>query len=35
MIVGYLRVSTGRQHPQNQQEEIRRFAASRNIVVER
>lgn len=30
MIVGYLRVSTGKQHPANQQDEIRRFAESRN-----
>lgn len=31
MIIGYLRVSTGKQHPANQQDEIRRFAESRNL----
>lgn len=34
MIVGYLRVSTGKQHPANQQDEIRRFAESRNLTVD-
>lgn len=34
MIIGYLRVSTGRQHPANQQDEIRRFAESRNLTID-
>ena len=33
MIIGYLRVSTEKQHPANQQDEIRRFAESKNLVV--
>ena len=33
MIIGYLRVSTGKQNPANQQDEIRRFAESRNLSV--
>ena len=35
MIAAYLRVSTGKQHPANQQDEIRRFAESRNWVVDK
>lgn len=35
MIIGYLRVSTGKQHPANQQDEIRRFAESRNWTVDK
>ena len=35
MVVGYLRVSTGRQHPVNQKDEIERFAAQKNIIVDR
>lgn len=34
MTIGYLRVSTGKQHPANQQDEIRRFAASRNWTID-
>lgn len=34
MITGYLRVSTGKQHPANQQDEIRRFAESRNLTID-
>ncbi|MCD7795620.1 MAG: recombinase family protein [Alistipes sp.] len=34
MIIGYLRVSTGRQNPANQQDEIRRFAESRSIRID-
>lgn len=34
MIIGYLRVSTSKQNPANQQDEILRFAASRQIVVD-
>jgi len=34
MIIGYLRVSTEKQHPANQQDEIRRFAASRNLTID-
>ena len=35
MIVGYLRVSTGKQHPANQKDEIERFAAGKNIEIDR
>lgn len=34
MIIGYLRVSTSKQHLANQQDEIRRFAESRNLNVD-
>ena len=34
MIIGYLRVSTGKQNPTNQQDEIRRFADSKNLSVD-
>ncbi len=34
MVTGYLRVSTGKQHPANQQDEIIRFAKERNITVD-
>ena len=34
MIIGYLRVSTGKQHLANQQDEIRRFAKNRNWEVD-
>lgn len=34
MIIGYLRVSTGKQHPANQQDEIRRFAANKNWTID-
>ena len=34
MIIGYLRVSTGKQHPANQQDEIKRFASSRNWTID-
>lgn len=34
MIIGYLRVSTCKQHLSNQQDEIRRFAESRNLRVD-
>ena len=33
MIIGYLRVSTEKQHPANQQDEIRRFAESKQLIV--
>ena len=33
MIIGYLRVSTEKQHPANQQYEIRRFAESKQLIV--
>ena len=33
MIVAYLRVSTGKQNLANQQDEIRRFAESRELVI--
>lgn len=35
MTIGYLRVSTGKQHPANQQDEIRRFAQSRGMTIDR
>ena len=35
MIVGYLRVSTEKQHLGNQQEEIKRFAESRNLTIDK
>jgi len=35
MIVAYLRISTNRQHLENQRDEIERFAAARGIVVDR
>ena len=35
MVIGYLRVSTGKQHPANQKDEIERFAAQKNIIVDR
>lgn len=34
MIIGYLRVSTTKQHLSNQQDEIRRFAESRNFTID-
>ena len=34
MNVGYLRVSTGRQHLKNQQDEIQRYADNNNIVID-
>lgn len=35
MIVGYVRVSTGKQHPENQQDEITRYAKESGIFVDR
>lgn len=35
MIVGYLRVSTEKQYLGNQQEEIKRFAESRNLTIDK
>ncbi|HIZ85417.1 MAG TPA: recombinase family protein [Candidatus Coprenecus stercoravium] len=35
MIIGYLRVSTGKQHLANQKEEILRFAAGRDITIDK
>lgn len=35
MIIGYLRVSTGKQNLGNQQDEIRRFAESRDWMIDR
>lgn len=34
MIVGYLRVSTGRQHPENQKIEIMRYADENGLIVD-
>ena len=34
MIVGYLRVSTSRQNPDNQKDEIRRFAEARMLKID-
>ena len=33
MIVAYLRISTDKQHLKNQQDEILRFAASKNLTI--
>lgn len=33
MVVAYLRVSTNRQHLENQQEEIKRFAHNRGLTI--
>lgn len=35
MVIAYLRVSTGKQHLSNQQDEISRFAKSKNLTVDR
>ena len=35
MTIAYLRVSTGKQHLENQKEEIEKFAARRNLTVNR
>ena len=35
MVIGYLRVSTGKQHPANQKDEIKRFAEKKNIGIDR
>lgn len=35
MIIGYIRVSTGKQHPENQQDEITRYAKENNMLVDR
>ncbi len=35
MTIGYLRVSTGKQHPANQKDEIERFAEKKNITIDR
>ena len=35
MTIVYLRVSTDKQHPANQQEEIRRFAENKKLIVNR
>lgn len=35
MVIGYLRVSTGKQHPANQKNEISRFAEERGLEVEK
>lgn len=34
MIIGYLRVSTGKQNLANQEDEIRRFAESKNFKID-
>ena len=34
MIIAYLRVSTGKQNPENQREEIKRFAEEKNITID-
>lgn len=34
MIIGYLRVSTEKQNPENQRDEIRRFAEEKSLVVD-
>ena len=35
MIVGYVRVSTGKQHPENQKDEISRFATANNFTIDK
>lgn len=35
MVIGYLRVSTGKQHPANQKDEISRFAEKKKISIDR
>ena len=35
MIIGYLRVSTGKQHVENQKEEIQKFATRRNLKIDK
>lgn len=35
MVIAYLRVSTGRQHLENQEEEIKRYAHSKGLVIDR
>lgn len=34
MIIGYLRVSTGKQNPENQKDEIRRFAEEKSLQID-
>ena len=34
MIIAYLRVSTGKQNPENQREEIKRFAEEKNMEID-
>ena len=35
MIIAYLRVSTGKQNPDNQKEEIRKFAQEKGFLIDR
>lgn len=35
MIVGYVRVSTGKQHPENQRDEISRYASANNWEIDK
>lgn len=35
MVVAYLRVSTNKQHLENQQEEIKKFAAHRGLDIDK
>lgn len=35
MVIAYLRVSTGRQHLENQEGEIKRYAKAKNLVIDR
>ena len=35
MIVGYIRVSTDKQHPENQMDEIRRYADNSNLLIDK
>ena len=35
MIVGYVRVSTEKQHPENQKEEINRYAIANCLTIDR
>jgi DNA invertase Pin-like site-specific DNA recombinase len=35
MVIGYIRVSTGKQDPENQKEEISRYTADNNCAVDK
>ena len=35
MITGYIRVSTGKQHPENQKDEICRYASANNLTIDK
>ena len=35
MITGYIKVSTGKQHPENQQDDITRYEKENGMIVDR